>query len=501
MAGELERKTGVQMEEILTGLPVGLDAIYGRLLRQIKEEYRKSASLILKWLIVAQRPLAIMELSVATNIEALGEHSRGEVMKDRLRSCGLLLRITREDVNFVHFSAKEFLQKNVQYQSDLVIFHVQPADAHLIAAEACFSYTQRAISEGALGYTLSPSHKPWDPTPPELPTLYPFLNYAALYWPEHSKLAIDMVGDFSALIPSNMKAETYWKQTPLHIAANYGDESVVKLILKKRPKINAQDKAEDTPLPVAAAYSRIEGVLRSLLMAGGSLLARNKKGKTILHQSTSNKNGNILLWLLKQQGLNANAKDQTGKTTLHDLCSGSVDPNKFEQMIRALLDAGVDIHAKDIEGRTALHFAAQGHWKKETTELMVQAMLDFGADVIAKDDRWDIALHLAIQHYDKLCGADVNVKTKNGAPPLHFAVGKSQSGGFWIKLLIKASADDDSGRPKWLSDIGIEEYDGRNTKIEYREKVTAQWEAFVEAARNEEASSTSSTSALQRVPP
>ncbi|KAJ9654853.1 hypothetical protein H2201_008927 [Coniosporium apollinis] len=96
VAKELERYTCDEVKSALDHFPPGLDELYGRMLLQIPSRRRETTAKILRWVVIAVRPLTLLELSTAIGItaEASSGLSCEEVMRAQVRNCGHLLTIT-----------------------------------------------------------------------------------------------------------------------------------------------------------------------------------------------------------------------------------------------------------------------------------------------------------------------------------------------------------------------------------------------------------------------
>ncbi|KAF4450039.1 ankyrin repeat [Fusarium albosuccineum] len=94
MSKDLEQKSLGEIEWALTQLPSGLDAIYERILAQIKPENKQVVSEILTWLSLATRPLRVVELCEAVNIKPTQHLTREQVCLGHVQSCGHLLLLS-----------------------------------------------------------------------------------------------------------------------------------------------------------------------------------------------------------------------------------------------------------------------------------------------------------------------------------------------------------------------------------------------------------------------
>ncbi|KAI9137263.1 ankyrin repeat-containing domain protein, partial [Paraphysoderma sedebokerense] len=83
--------------------------------------------------------------------------------------------------------------------------------------------------------------------------------------------------DLEPKVDVNCKDE--YGYTPLHAAASYGHEEVVKYLIQMGANVNIRDEDGDTPLHVTESLS----TLMILLNHGADPLVRNYVGKTPYH--------------------------------------------------------------------------------------------------------------------------------------------------------------------------------------------------------------------------
>lgn len=115
-----------------------------------------------------------------------------------------------------------------------------------------------------------------------------------------------------------------------------------------------------------------------------SINARNKLGKTPLHQSLTGGNDEIIT-LLIERGAEVNAQDNTGLTPLHIAAWWSVTARA-----KILIDHRADVRVTDKFGDTPLHTAAM-----QGRGLMAKFLLEQGADIHAKNKDGNEPLDLA----------------------------------------------------------------------------------------------------------
>lgn len=142
--------------------------------------------------------------------------------------------------------------------------------------------------------------------------------------------------------------------TPLHLAAQSGHESVVRLLLNSAgvQADAATDIQGSSPLHLASqsGHTAVVGLLLS--RSAALLQLRDKLGRTCLHLAAAN--GHVaMVRALLGQGAEINLTDQTGWTPLHYAAkAGCLD------MVRFLVESGATAGLECLQGRTPLQYAA-----------------------------------------------------------------------------------------------------------------------------------------------
>lgn len=123
-------------------------------------------------------------------------------------------------------------------------------------------------------------------------------------------------------------------RTPLHVAAEGGNEFVAKGLLTFRPRIareqvRAQDRFGRTPLHLLAASGRypvLYPIVDLFVEAGADINARDNDGQTPLHKAVSCEEPSLdFIRTLLQRGADAKARDNDGNTP-EDLARESGNP-------------------------------------------------------------------------------------------------------------------------------------------------------------------------------
>lgn len=158
----------------------------------------------------------------------------------------------------------------------------------------------------------------------------------------------------------------------LIFAVQEGNSENVKNLLKRSAHINgvveAKDDSNQTPIHFAAHYGHDE-IIRSLLDNGAKINATNDEGKTALHFASICGYINYVSVLLGK-GCDIEAKDNHLKTSLY--CA--VENDKTE-MVEYLLENGTNINNQDFYDETVLDLA------RENCNLKMVRLLEKAAEL------------------------------------------------------------------------------------------------------------------------
>ncbi len=235
----------------------------------------------------------------------------------------------------------------------------------------------------------------------------------------------------------------------------------------------ARDRLGRTPAYIAAMRGAAAADVRALIGSGGggSLLALSDDGKTLLHAAALGGCVETVLGLVKDAGLDVDARDVSGQTPLFcaaekghvEACrallragaavnasddgDNGVTPLRRAAacghvgVIRALVAEGADINWASSTGNTALHDAA---WNGRAAA--VRALIAEGAEIDAFDNHSWTSLHYAADNgrsAEALCelvaaGADVSAKTQDRWTPLRLAAKGGVTDAVRVLLAAKA---------------------------------------------------------------
>ena len=248
--------------------------------------------------------------------------------------------------------------------------------------------------------------------------------------------------------PKAINAQNSSKVTPLHFAAKYATEDIVKAMLAKGAKVNAKTDGLSTPLHYAGSGGSINGnrdIIALLIKKRADLKAKDEYGRTPLFNCCNPQDAAYMI----SKGAKTNVIDKYGWSLLLKYC----DDGK-EDMVNFYLKKKLDPKIKDKEGETALHRICN-HF---TDLKLLKQFIDFGIDVNAVDENGKTALVSEIFFVRKdsdqvveillKAGAKVNIADKDGNQPLKamcnnwLDAGREDEAGLAVaKLLVAKGAD------------------------------------------------------------
>ena len=481
---ELSKPSVLSMNtrSVLLKLPSGITPLYGRIVDQIlntgDEELADCAKSILRSMVIALRPLTLTELAIAARLPDEHHHNL-PMLGEYVSQCGSMVAVREHTAYFVHLSAKTYI---LSMTSGTIMSTNLQAD-HQFLALNCFEYICKRLGRDSLK-TAYLQGTDMHETEPE---------YPMLFWPDHTRKAPLEIADHFDLEqeffhPKSTQRQTwlanYWEKihakwevmpldfTALHLAAYTGLPCLVGSILSanQTSAVAVIDSLGNTPLLLAAKYG-YETCVRMLLKAGADTATANFEGMTALHWAARNGYGPIVK-LLFDHGAKIETKDKNDWTPIHraaynghtsvvrllldlDADIEALDGSTWTALhraassgqldvVRLLLDRNASIGALDREGMTPmLHAAWAGHYK------VMMLHLQRDADVNAGDYAGYTALHNAAWNGHGAAvefllrnKANINSRTKSGATPLHHATWSGHSD--VAEKLIAAGAEVDA---------------------------------------------------------
>ncbi|KXG50314.1 uncharacterized protein PGRI_062810 [Penicillium griseofulvum] len=134
----------------------------------------------------------------------------------------------------------------------------------------------------------------------------------------------------------------YWSKTLLCLAAENGNDGVVKLFLASDESVdpNEEDLNQETPLLCAAKWGH-EAVVKQLLLTGRVDVNFNRRGFTPLSYAAWNGHEAVVNLLLDADGINLDFAHPDGRTAIHLAAEGG-----HESVVKLLIAAGADLGGK-----------------------------------------------------------------------------------------------------------------------------------------------------------
>ena len=399
----------------LKELPESLDETYERILKEVKKPNRALARRVLQCLVVATRPLRVVELAEVLavdfdDVEGIPKLKPDWRWEDQelalLSACSSLIAIVEADgsrvVQFSHFSVKEFLTSTrlASAIGEVSNYYIDLEPAHTVLAQACLGILLQT-QDDVEGYT---------------PNDHPLDRYAAEHWTGHAQFGevspclqrgmeclfdpdephfkvwltlydMDTLPTFDTTIISWDEPFTELPAAPLYYAALCGFHDLVEHLITKHPQdVNANGGWYMRPILAALAgeYFQMADLLRH---NGADPHVRGDGGKTPLHFAAHHENLEVVKKLIGYDA-DINSRDDYGCTPLHLVSTGSYF--KDDSVLRLLLEHSADVNARTKDGRTPLYVASL--WG---TLEVVRLLLEHGADLEAKKNDGETALQVA----------------------------------------------------------------------------------------------------------
>lgn len=184
------------------------------------------------------------------------------------------------------------------------------------------------------------------------------------------------------------------ERTPLHWAVSINNNDLVQFIINQLPKGTDIDELVDasgwTAIHINASIGNVE--ILNLLMHTDpqpDINLPTNQGTTALHLSISKNHLSYVRVLIDEFAASCRVKDKMGYTPLHRAASiGSI------AIMRLLIQLakGVNVNAKDNDGWTSLHHAlAEGH-----ADAAIYLVDEAGADVNIENDDGQTPIQVAV---------------------------------------------------------------------------------------------------------
>lgn len=180
-------------------------------------------------------------------------------------------------------------------------------------------------------------------------------------------------------------------QTLLHQAAARGAVKSVKFLLGRGAKVDARNRAGETPLHLAVnTWTEVkEGIVRELLQNGADVKAKNDEGWTALLLAIWDTPSIKIMQMLLDGGANVNDTTPDGKTMLHVAVE-----RRCNSTVLGFLSSKIHIDSRGNFNMTPLHLAV-----RKSASTTIEYLLSIGADKEAETGEGRTALELAVDNW------------------------------------------------------------------------------------------------------
>ena len=448
----LEMPTKSQRRKALETLPTDLYTSFQDIISRIRGCSRTSQAKlsmrVLMWLHFAHRPLKLAELQHALAVEKSDTEFDADNIPSRkaLLGCCLGLVVVDDEtltVRFVHYTLEEYFRANSRVEFPIGCSYI---------AETCLTY----LTFGKLRQNCMDIK-----SMKENINKYTFLEYAARYWGTYVKeecnddltKLVKMLVDHESECPPcaiqvlrnsiNYSIGISQKFSGIHATAYFGLSEIMVYFCKMGRNIDLKEDAGRTPLILAAGYGQ-EAVVQLLIESDGVDI--NAKDGFFAHTPLiwAAREGHeaVVRLLIERDGVNLNAKDHQAKTPLTWAAERG-----HEAAVQLLIERdGIDINAVDNYGVTSFIYAAENRHEAIVQLLMERDGVDinvkgklFGrrAPLICAASRGQEAVVRLLIERDDI---NINVEDSNGWTPLSLAAQYRHEA--VVQLLIKRGGID-----------------------------------------------------------
>ncbi|XP_023313261.1 tankyrase-2-like [Trichogramma pretiosum] len=205
--------------------------------------------------------------------------------------------------------------------------------------------------------------------------------------------------------PVQVNAQDNEGNTPLHLAAEFGKDKAMELLLRNGANPNVPNAKGLTPLHIINENRKVYYMLKLFFETNDDIQqtvqinAQDNEGNTPLHLALLKLIRIKAAKLLLRRGANPNLANADGSTAMHLICQikhcfdyygadcgDDDDEDDYDEDDDDVMDVllkvndekhqTVDIDAKDKQGRTPLHWAVANHLPE-----VIDVLLDRGADL------------------------------------------------------------------------------------------------------------------------
>jgi len=150
----------------------------------------------------------------------------------------------------------------------------------------------------------------------------------------------------------NLKIDVkgFHNMTPLHVAAAFGHERVVKMLLEAGHAPNVVDKNKFSPLHIASHLGKTK-VVEELMAHGAQVDSESQNGDTALHLACYQDHRELAMMLVERYKAYVDSADKDHFTPLHYSCRRG-----YLSLILFLLEKGADPTSRNVYEDTPLHW-------------------------------------------------------------------------------------------------------------------------------------------------
>ncbi|MCV7201048.1 hypothetical protein B7435_17355 [Mycolicibacterium peregrinum] len=141
-------------------------------------------------------------------------------------------------------------------------------------------------------------------------------------------------------------------RTPLVAATKNGATNAARALIEAGADVNAKDDLQDSAYLYAGAEG-LDDILELTLSHGADVRSVNRYGGTALIPASEHGHVSTVRRLIAA-GVDVNHVNKPQWTAMHEAIVYGDGSVKYQQVVRALLDAGADQSIRDGSGRTAL---------------------------------------------------------------------------------------------------------------------------------------------------
>ncbi len=242
---KLRKSTSGRLSEDIGQLPLDIRGMYCQSLLQVPESWKYLVTAMLRWVVLAVRPLKLEELELAIGLST-GMTINRTTLKQILDFSGSLVAVREGEVSIVHQTIKDLLlNPNSPLMQDprLGLFHIDEGFVQAELAHVCLAYLENgSLAKGAL-QVAAPQGSQNSAGDKKRIAQFPFLPYAVMNWMAHARRsnigAVQFTSPFFAENASvrrvwwesywiSSRARTAWRWTAptsftlLHLAAYFG---------------------------------------------------------------------------------------------------------------------------------------------------------------------------------------------------------------------------------------------------------------------------------------